>query len=705
MAKKVYVGIDLGTTNTLVSYVKNDKIVTMKFDGKAILPSVLFINPADGSITVGEKAYLSGVSRPKYRIMSAKTYIGSEHRYNFTLENNKTISLSPTDVAAVVLNEVKNKIVRKMKLDESDEIYAVITTPAAFSFAQNEETIKAAETVGLHVLGTRPEPVAAAIASVSNIGANSTVFVVDIGGGTYDTAFITFDKNQTPSTICSEGNRMLGGDDFDRVLYIYARSLIEEEFGIDLSSFENSGMEEEDYNIMVGAVWNGVKEAKEALSTSTDYELVCRDLCVVPGYNNNQPVSFSFKITRDKFNELCSEIYRKIEKKLDDSIRAFEKKGHSMKEVTDLVLVGGSCYIPKLIDIVENKVGLQSVNRADKTTAVTQGAAVIADSWTTVGEQLGGVLSQSMGVEIAGGKFSKIIEKGRTYPCTTETDPQPHIYKTVKDNQTEVHIYIYAAAPDKEDIEDINQHEYYGDLVLDKIPKAPAGVQKIKVDFRFDNSQQLFVTAVDMTTHKQKTVSIQKGIKPKQHSSAPFAIDLLMDTSGSMSPRIATAKNACRHMINNIIDFNVNEMGITSFNSYVYNICDLMQDRKKLLLSLDDLSVGGQTDIESGMLQSTKKLKQSSKKKIIILVSDGSPYPNSHDRSVSISRDIRNKNDIRVATIFIGNDNSAGSIFARNIAAANVLPGNNEKVLYYTAHTIDDLGDIFEQIYADITKD
>lgn len=695
MGTKYYVGIDLGTTNTLVCYVKGGKTRNIKFDGKDVLPSVLYVDTENNDeITIGEEAYRLGDLKPENRIISSKTYMGTDKKYIFQSKIKGEISMTPTFVATEILKKAKARFVDKLRLKDDDEVCAVITTPAAFSFSQNEETINAAEAAGLTVLGTRPEPVAAAIACIKDIGdKNATIFVVDIGGGTYDTAVIDIEPDKAPNMISSEGDRRLGGDDIDRAVYEYLKKEFILQSGIDITTLDSSGLEELEYNKIKSTLHGRAREAKVALTQCDEYSVECKNLYTAGG----ESIGFKKLVKLSKFNEICASIYEKIEKRLDDSVREFTSKtGRDISSVTHLVLVGGTCYIPSIVELIENKIGLKSVYCADKTTAIAQGAAIIANSWTNLGADIGGVLSQSMGIMVEGGELSKIIHKGREYPCEGYA-----IYSTTYDNQQSVDIVIYAAAPDKENVKDINQHEYYGYFTFDNIEPAPKGVPNIKVKFSFDNSQKLTVTAKNMKTGYEKQLTVSKGaVMENRNSGKSFSIELLIDVSGSMrGAPLDDAKVACRKMVNEIVDFSSNEVGITAFGSEPTDICEITSDPEKLIESIPLMKSRGTTCMSKGILRSAMKLVDSGKySKIIFLMTDGSPDGGDHPEKVAA--ELKEKG-IKLAVIFIGSPMLRGYDIAQNIAAENTKSG--EKPLFYTSNDMSELGSIFKRVYADIT--
>ncbi len=696
MGRKIYVGIDLGTTNTLVAYEKKDKISTLTFIGSGnVLPSVLFFDPDTKQIQIGNNAIINGNYAPEDMVRSSKTYMGRDKIYELPVSYGSPVLMTPTDVAAEILKTTKTRIIKKLKLDDDDEICAVITVPAAFSAIQKEETKKAAEMAGLTCLGLRPEPVAAAIAGAEGITANSMVFVVDIGGGTYDTAVVHLDDNLNPEIISQEGDRALGGDDFDKIIYDYLLNKVGDDLGIDLSDEDSSKLPRNEYLTVTAEIRNRAREVKEGLSNVEEFTARFERFYI----NNNEPVHLSYKITRNKFDSLCHDLYMRIEDRLDKSIIAFKETGHSMDSITHLVLVGGSCYIPAIIEMCERKLGRKSSVQCDKTTAVAEGAGIMAKNWTTVGEGIGGLVAQSMGVKVIGNELSKIIQKGTKYPCdVTQT------YTTICDNQKEVVIEVYFAAPDKEDCIDIAEHEYYGSFLLDNIQSAKKGVPQIDVTFDFDSSEQLTVTAADRKTGSTKTIKVNRSAQERKEfsNSTPMAIDLLIDVSGSMreEQRLPDAKNACRRMISEIVDFDVHNVGITVFSDYGRSLCEITSDRELLMEKVSEMKAFGGTNMDDGIKTSYKKiLKSKMSEKIIILMTDGSP--NYGDHSAEIAANIRLENNVRLAVVFIGSSNTRGFSIAQKAAESNSLTG--EVPLFYTSESMSELGKIFRRIYSDIT--
>ena len=252
--EEIYVGIDLGTTNTLACWMNKGKPSLFKFKGsrnKSMLPSVLYVEE-DGSVMVGQDAKQAMILDPDNGVRSSKTYIGKfggrEDKYKnpYVCHGRK---FNPTEVAAEVLSTVKKTIIKKAKCDDDAVIKAVITVPAYFNQNQKDETRKAGEMAGLQVLRVLVEPTAAALAAVKEIDIDGKVLVVDLGGGTFDLSLLQVDNiNNSYTAIDVDGNERLGGDDFNRVIYEYFVEELQKEYGIDLTSFNTSGSDKNEYH-------------------------------------------------------------------------------------------------------------------------------------------------------------------------------------------------------------------------------------------------------------------------------------------------------------------------------------------------------------------------------------------------------------------------------------------------------------------------
>ena len=290
-------------------------------------------------------------------------------------------------------------------------------------------------------------------------------------------------------------------------------------------------------------------------------------------------------------------------------------------------------------------------------TLVVIGACIVADHEASGIETKGGfqdIISHSMGVGIIdeNGDYvlSKILEKGKSYPCEY-TRP----YTTSIDNQTAVDINIYEAGSDAEDIADIESHDLYGSMTLDGIRPAPKGVPSINVTFSYDKNQTLKVTAEDMDTHVRKQILIRENekvaIKPRQ---MPVDFMLLLDASSSMRGYPLTeAKKACNALVDDIIDFSMHRLGLVYFHTEANLLLELSQDQQAMRTQIGAICAGGQTNMIAAFDEAAKALQRSTNSKVVIIISDGHPYPASDKQTLNKADELR-RQGIRIVAIGVG---------------------------------------------------
>jgi len=508
--EEIFIGIDLGTTNTLACCLKKGRPNFIRFAGSGeMLPSVLYVDEEE-NIFVGAKAKKRGVIDPLNVIRSSKTYM-ADFEKSWTVHGK---TFTPTEVAAEILGEVKRQIIKKLRCSEDAAISAVITVPAYFTANQKDETKKAGVAAGFNVLQIITEPMAAAVAVVRELGLDEKIFVVDLGGGTFDISVLQADqKNRTYRALDIDGDRKLGGDDFDALIYNHFIDIIQRDTNLDLSTQENSKLDYNEYYSMTGRVLEAAEDAKIALSEEENYTADLLNLFQYDGKTYDLTVN----LTRDKFNEICQPLYDKITSRIQKFIDNSDK--FKADEIGTVILAGGSCHIPKVKAEVEKIFGKRTDTQLDLGTLVAVGACFVAETFSGVtteiepAEKFEDIISHSLGVEVLAQDgvtkvLSKIISKGDVYPCQ-----KTKLYTTTMDNQTTIPIYIYEAGADSENIAAIEAHEFYGDLSLEIEDTAPAGVPVINVTFSYDKSGTLEVTASDEKSGVNKTVTIKKGIR------------------------------------------------------------------------------------------------------------------------------------------------------------------------------------------------
>ena len=651
------IGIDLGTTNSVVAYFENNSIEYLRFRNQESIASVMLYK--DGKITIGEMAKKKAVANPANFIKSSKTFMGNNEKIWQIEDKNFT----PTDVATEILKEIKKNLIKKFP--DITEIVAVITVPAYFTSTQIDETKKAGERAGFTIKQIITEPVAAAIAYGFEDELNQKLFIVDIGGGTFDTSILKV-SNKKFETLAIDGDRKLGGDDFDNYILEYLLKHIRKEKGINLSSFEKSGIAEDEYIKAKQTLISKSEEIKKELSDYKEIEVEIPNL--LSGYN------LSTKITRDDFENISSitieTIKRTIRKTLEDS-------NHSSKDIDKVVLVGGTSKIPIVREFVTELFNKAPYSDKPLDKLVAMGAAIVAQDENSV--TIKDIISHSLGIEIVNNKFSPILIKNQNYPISHTAT-----YTTVIDFQESVNINVYEG----EDEENLDNNDFYGGFSLNNIEKANAGIPQIEVTFEFDENRILKVTARDVRSGSSKSeeIEIDKGAKKKiTPDMQPFDIVLVIDVSGSMCGYpLEKAKEACDMMVSEMIDLSIHRVGLVEFESYANTLSHLSNDIDLLKHSINQLSCKGGTDIAAGLKESRKVvLKNAENNKLVILVTDGG---SSENPAIKESDKLK-KDNTRVVTIGVGH--GVNERLLENIAS------NDD---YYQINSIDELSNIFKKI-------
>ena len=697
------VGIDLGTTNTLACYFVNGRKKLLKFAGGAtMLPSVIFTDK-DNKVIVGQVAQSRGIMEPARMIRSAKTYIG-----NFEL--NKTWkcggkTYNPTDVATEVLKEVRSRLVRNMHLDETEEIGAVITVPAYFNDNQRDETRKAGIAAGFKVLWILEEPMAAAIEAVHEMHLDKKVLVVDIGGGTFDLSVLEADHdNHVYTAIAIDGDDRLGGDNFDEAIQKEFVRHIEDDTGIKLTNAKSAGLDESDYNILMNRLLVEARRAKEELSEDGVLEcsVTLPNLTTLAG----QPYDLDFVYTRKAMEKTCRPLFERIFNQINNFVTGNKK--FSLQDIGHVILAGGTCFIPYIKERIERDLGIKPDDELPLSQLVVSGAARVAESKsggvestsdeeTTPGNiTVHGILAHSLGIEIMDkdgqSVFDKILEKDTLYSeCKTT-----QVYKTTRDNQTEIEVNVYEADKD-ENAKDLSAHRFRGSLSLKNLPRAPKGQTKISVTFDYTVDQQLKVTVTDNQNSNNTQAAVlqfDKAVKAQtkaKTNAVPVDMVLMLDSSGSMTSQMQVAKNACFKLITEMIDLNVHRLALMNFDDDSFMRCRLTNNRQALTNGLNKIEVGGCTEMIKALNMAAGELENSTRKKIALFVTDG--YPTS-DRSQTINRAKKiRKSGVQIFAIGVGKG------FDKNYLNDMVGAENS-----YTIDNMSELAKIFEVIIDKITR-
>jgi molecular chaperone DnaK len=499
MAKVV--GIDLGTTNSVIAIIEGGKPnVIPNIEGLRTTPSIVAYTKKQ-ELLVGQIAKRQSVINPTNTFSSIKRFIGSKTNeiqvnkkdFSYEIINDENGNIK---IKCPILNkdftpeEISAQVLRKLTNDASKYIgekitQAVITVPAYFNDSQRQATKDAGKIAGLEVLRIINEPTAASLAYGLDKKANETILVFDLGGGTFDVSILEVGEGVF-EVLSTSGDTQLGGDDFDRKIVYFLLEEFKKEENIDLRKDAQA----------LQRLTEAAEKAKIELSSLTE------TVINLPFITSNEtgPKHINTTITRAKFEELCNDLINKCRLPVENAIRDAEIDKSKIDEV---VLVGGSTRIPSIQNLVKtltNKNPNQTVN-PDEVVAV--GAAV--QGGVLAGEVkdilLLDVTSLSLGVETLGGIMTKIIPRNTTIPTK-----KSEVFSTAVDNQTNVEINILQG-----EREMYKDNKSLGNFRLDGIPLSPRGVPQIEVTFDIDVNGILSVTAKDKSSGKEQSITIQNA--------------------------------------------------------------------------------------------------------------------------------------------------------------------------------------------------
>ena len=493
------VGIDLGTTNSVVAVMEGGKpVVIANAEGMRTTPSVVGFSK-EGERVVGQMARRQTVLNPQNTFFAVKRFIGRKYgelnpdskRVPYTIRKDEIGNIkvacprlnkefSPEEISAMVLKKLADDASRYLGEPVTG---AVITVPAYFNDSQRQATRDAGRIAGLDVLRILNEPTAAALAYGLDRGDMETILVFDLGGGTFDVSILEVGDGVF-EVMATSGDTQLGGNDFDRKVVDWLAEQFLEAEGIDLRRDRQA----------LQRLMEAAEKAKIELSAVSVTDI---NLPFITATEDG-PKHLETRLTRSQFEGLCVDLLGRLRTPVK---RALKDAGLSPVDIEEVVLVGGSTRMPMVKQLVQDLIGIEPSENVNPDEVVAVGAAIQGSilAGETKDVLLLDVTPLSLGLETIGGVMKKLIPRNTTIPVR-----RSDIFSTSENNQNSVEINVVQGERDMAtDNKSLGRFKLYG------IPPAPRGIPQVQVSFDIDANGILQVTALDRTTGREQSITIQ----------------------------------------------------------------------------------------------------------------------------------------------------------------------------------------------------
>ena len=474
------IGIDLGTTNSCVAVLEGgEPTVIANAEGNRTTPSVVGFTKG-GERLVGETAKRQAITNPDRTISSIKRHMGSS--YTVSIDGKE---YTPQDISAMILAKLKADAESYLGEKVTE---AVITVPAYFSDSQKQATKDAGKIAGLDVKRIINEPTAAALAyGLDKENEHHKILVYDLGGGTFDVSILELGDGVF-EVLSTNGDTKLGGDDFDNVLMNYMADQFAKENGVDLRNDK----------MALQRLKEAAEKAKKELSSSQTTNVNLPFITV----NQDGPLHLNMDITRAKFDQLTEHL---VQRTIEPMKKAMADAGVTMADLAKVILVGGSTRIPAVQEAVKRITGKEPFKGINPDECVAIGASIQAGVLTGEVKDvlLLDVTPLSLSIETLGGVATKLIERNTTIPTK-----KSQIFSTAADNQSAVDIHVMQGERQM-----AADNITLGRFQLTGIPAAPRGVPQIEVTFDIDANGIVNVSAKDLGTGQQQSITITSSNK------------------------------------------------------------------------------------------------------------------------------------------------------------------------------------------------